>query len=1033
MKLILNPVTVNDWKNQQDICTNQASPEIANTLVKDLHSSPGKGAQLFAKRKKKAEKWVVDENPQPLSMVRGQDLPGAQMTPFNMSSMASQQQSSVKKTSFQQTTTSSSSSSQHMHFEAVTDPGRQVDLQQIKLSEVGERLSTPRVQVVKSPWDAAMESKSGKVDKAFIGREEIIANRRSMSPAPTPPGVPHPTHLESQGPNQSYLDSDLYKPAHPKPWGNKISHMDYSSNLPGAAAASPVPAMTQPSATALPPAAKQPRYNDIPTLQKPQVQPDHLPGLQYYQQPVQQPSPTHPRGPAQHQAPAHQTPLLQQVPVAAPGCYSSSNPGESDDGYVKKSVRERIGQLESVINDVNTHGMANPLVGSQPVLPYNLQDKDRPKTPSAKAPMEKSSRPQSQIGSRPQSQMEEEPMDEVSIAAQNIEHHDVPIAQLMSLDANAKTKLIEPAIPLTEAEMAAIPSTFKLPQEPEYIEPEKSTLKQETHFPYIFQENKSPAKETSPAPTPFNLIDTLETFMPVKSPSATPLATPIQEQNPVVVDTPEPYVEASNETPQRESVQVAPETESEPVPEPVSEPVPEPVSEPEPEPVPEPVSEPEPVPVIEEISEPKPAPTEAPPEIPAPDIHIEEPVEEQKDEFHDAAEEIPPQEETQIIEETQPPAEESPMQQEEPIEVPEVIVEEPMESEQVEVTAIEEVITESLEEAVPTDDVPMERAERAITPVETHGLDAVDEAPEIYEEESQEEILKKLLGDNFDPSAPVTMPQIEQPVGLETEDGPVGVIASLMPLSEIEAHIPEPPVEEPVREPTPDDPKNYQMFEQNPTDSTRYPRMIYSKRSGENTAVEEGRLTTQSTVSPSIARTIRKMANGLPAGFTLQPNGPNANNTPLYKLQNQKKKTPEPVLEPEPEPEVEPIDPLRHEFHMAALMPLSDIPLEQFSMPSMPCLSEPVSNVQPSYGVQPITTPMPPRKITPKDQSTIPPVQPNSKRGYTPPPAVAEPLVELRKEERAPRPASMYDFTDFNTAARGWGGGKSYYKPVTFT
>ena len=85
------------------------------------------------------------------------------------------------------------------------------------------------------------------------------------------------------------------------------------------------------------------------------------------------------------------------------------------------------------------------------------------------------------------------------------------------------------------------------------------------------------------------------------------------------------------------------------------------------------------------------------------------------------------------------------------------------------------------------------------------------------------EILKKLLGDNFDPSAPVTMPQIEQPVGLETEDGPVGVIASLMPLSEIEAHIPEPPVEEPVREPTPDDPKNYQMFEQNPTDSTLCP------------------------------------------------------------------------------------------------------------------------------------------------------------------------------------------------------------------
>ncbi|XP_037068350.1 altered inheritance of mitochondria protein 3-like [Pollicipes pollicipes] len=37
------------------------SPEICSELVKDLHSANGKGGQIFAKRKKRSEKWVVDE------------------------------------------------------------------------------------------------------------------------------------------------------------------------------------------------------------------------------------------------------------------------------------------------------------------------------------------------------------------------------------------------------------------------------------------------------------------------------------------------------------------------------------------------------------------------------------------------------------------------------------------------------------------------------------------------------------------------------------------------------------------------------------------------------------------------------------------------------------------------------------------------------------------------------------------------------------------------------------------------------------
>ncbi|XP_071043254.1 WASH complex subunit 2 isoform X2 [Parasteatoda tepidariorum] len=40
---------------------NAVSPDICHDLVKDLQSPRGKGAALFAKRKKKSEEWVVDE------------------------------------------------------------------------------------------------------------------------------------------------------------------------------------------------------------------------------------------------------------------------------------------------------------------------------------------------------------------------------------------------------------------------------------------------------------------------------------------------------------------------------------------------------------------------------------------------------------------------------------------------------------------------------------------------------------------------------------------------------------------------------------------------------------------------------------------------------------------------------------------------------------------------------------------------------------------------------------------------------------
>ena len=66
LKLILDPRHIVDMqrllKEGVDIVKHDAiSPEVCHDLVKDLNSPTGRGAALFAKRKKKSEEWIVDE------------------------------------------------------------------------------------------------------------------------------------------------------------------------------------------------------------------------------------------------------------------------------------------------------------------------------------------------------------------------------------------------------------------------------------------------------------------------------------------------------------------------------------------------------------------------------------------------------------------------------------------------------------------------------------------------------------------------------------------------------------------------------------------------------------------------------------------------------------------------------------------------------------------------------------------------------------------------------------------------------------
>jgi hypothetical protein len=66
LKLILDPRHIVDMqrliKEGVDIVKHDIiSPEVCHDLVKDLNSPTGRGAQLFAKRKKKSEEWIVDD------------------------------------------------------------------------------------------------------------------------------------------------------------------------------------------------------------------------------------------------------------------------------------------------------------------------------------------------------------------------------------------------------------------------------------------------------------------------------------------------------------------------------------------------------------------------------------------------------------------------------------------------------------------------------------------------------------------------------------------------------------------------------------------------------------------------------------------------------------------------------------------------------------------------------------------------------------------------------------------------------------
>ncbi|KAK8776021.1 hypothetical protein V5799_030633 [Amblyomma americanum] len=192
LKLILDPRHLQDANTLRStgisiVEHNAISPEVCLDLVKDLNSPCGKGAAMFAKRKKKSEDWVVD-----VERVKAQ-LGDRWPEP-------------------------------HQPVAPIRTPIK------TPVDRFKESLVNPRLRLVKSPWEAALESPIGSCEKAFamVRPEEVVesvirAAEAKGVPEPAPyqnglAGAHEPAAYEPRPPTTPYNPTDPCLARAPRGW-----------------------------------------------------------------------------------------------------------------------------------------------------------------------------------------------------------------------------------------------------------------------------------------------------------------------------------------------------------------------------------------------------------------------------------------------------------------------------------------------------------------------------------------------------------------------------------------------------------------------------------------------------------------------------------------------------------------------------------------------------------------------------------------------------------------------------------------------